>query len=92
MARLARTIKTRTLMAYVAAAALLVAGLVRLEKLYERGLYYQYVAQYYGAHSFGNSPRAVYHIQLKRKYDYAASHPWLPVPADPLPPPPPPPD
>ena len=31
-------------------------------------------------------PWAVYQRKLQRKYEYAATHPWLPVPPDPPPP------
>jgi len=32
------------------------------------------------------TPRFDYHSSLRRKYEYAASRPWLPVPPDPPPP------
>jgi hypothetical protein len=31
-------------------------------------------------------PVAVYQRKLQRKYEYAATHPWFPVPPDPPPP------
>lgn len=75
-------VTTRRLMILIALAAILAGAWVHLSR---RSSAFETLARKhnFGAVSSSSTKKIAYHLQLIRKYQYAASHPWLPVPADP---------
>jgi hypothetical protein len=87
-------IRTRSLLTLVALVAFALGGVRWMER---RASHFRRLALDYRdsakmseiAFAVGNrqfGPWAVQQRKLQRKYEYAAAHPWLPVPADPPPP------